>query len=90
MLKRKISQYETDSEYNLTPQEEDNKIERFMNNAESDISFESMAQAKRYFKKMREMYHSRLNEYVKELTFISDKLSRYDQIVQEKQKKRVL
>ena len=32
-----------------------------MNNAENEISFESMGQAKRYFKKMREMYHSRLN-----------------------------
>ena len=49
-----------------------------------------MAQAKKYFKKMKEMYHSRLNEYVKELTFISEKLSRYDEIVQEKQRKRVL
>ncbi len=61
-----------------------------MNNIDSDLSFDNMTQAKRYFKKMKEMYHSRLNEYVKELTFISEKLSRYDEIVQEKQRKRVL
>ena len=61
-----------------------------MNNIDSQLTFENMAQAKKYFKKMKEMYHSRLNEYVKELTFISEKLSRYDEIVQEKQRKRVL
>ena len=61
-----------------------------MNNIDSQLTFENMAQAKKYFKKMKEMYHSRLNEYVKELTFISEKLSRYDEIVQEKQRKRIL
>ena len=36
-----------------------------MNNIDSQLTFENMAQAKKYFKKMKEMYHSRLNEYVK-------------------------
>ena len=52
-----------------------------MNNYENELSVANLGQAKRYFKKMKEMYHSKLNQYVKELTFISEKLTRYDQIV---------
>ena len=39
---------------------------------------------------MRDMYHSKLSEYVQELTFISEKLERYDKIIEEKQKKRIM
>lgn len=51
---------------------------------------ESFTEAKRYFRKMRDMYHSKLSEYVQELTFISEKLERYDKIIEEKQKKRIM
>jgi ferritin len=47
------------------------KIYKFMNRSDNNITFENISQAKRYFIKMKEMYHSRLNEYVMELTFIS-------------------
>ena len=60
-----------------------------MNNFENDLQVANLGQAKRYFKKMKEMYHSKLNEYVKELTFISEKLTRYDEIVLEKQRRKV-
>ena len=64
------------------------KIERFMNNRDNDLSVDNVSQAKGYFRKMKDLYHKKLSEYVQELTFISDKLTRYDQIVVEKQKKR--
>lgn len=57
-----------------------------MNNQENDLSINNLNQAKRYFKKMKELYHKKLNEYVEELTFISEKLTRYDQIVLQRQK----
>jgi hypothetical protein len=47
-----------------------------------------LSQARRYFKKMKKMYHQKLSEYVQELTFISEKLTRYDEIVLERQKRR--
>ena len=65
------------------------KIERFMNNRDSDLSVENVVQAKGYFRKMKDLYHRKLGEYVQELTFISEKLTRYDQIVVEKQRKKV-
>jgi kinesin family member 6/9 len=59
-----------------------------MNSQEGDLSVESLSQARRYFKKMKKMYHQKLSEYVQELTFISEKLTRYDEIVLERQKRR--
>lgn len=45
-----------------------------MNNNAGELEVEHLGEAKRYFRKMRDMYHSKLSEYVKELTFISEKL----------------
>jgi kinesin family protein 6/9 len=52
------------------------------------LEVESLGQAKRYLRKMKEVYSSRMSEYVKELTFISEKLNRYDAILSEKHRKR--
>ena len=57
-------------------------IENFMMNSHSnDLQVDNLGQARRYFRKMREVYHHKLNEYVQELTFISEKLARYDKLV---------
>jgi len=40
------------------------KIERFMNNRDTELYVESMNQAKGYFKKMKDLYHRKLGEYV--------------------------
>lgn len=37
------------------------KIERFMNNRESELSVDNVGQAKGYFKKMKELYHKKLS-----------------------------
>lgn len=42
-----------------------------MNNQQTELSVNHIGQARRYFKKMKELYHKKLNEYVEELTFIS-------------------
>lgn len=57
-----------------------------MNNHETELSVNNLTQAKRYFQQMKELYHKKLNEYVEELTFISEKLTRYDQIVLQRHK----
>lgn len=36
-----------------------------MNNSMGDLEVDNLPQAKKYFKKMREMYQSKLGEYVK-------------------------
>ena len=59
-----------------------------MNQSNGDLEVESLGQAKRYLRKMKEVYSSRMSEYVKELTFISEKLNRYDAILSEKHRKR--
>jgi hypothetical protein len=45
-----------------------------MNLNAHELEVDSFSEAKRYFRKMRDMYHSKLTEYVRELTFISEKL----------------
>lgn len=40
-------------------------------NMSGELEVDSFSEARRYFKKMRDMYHSKLSEYVQELTFIS-------------------
>ena len=89
LLKRKLAKYESEGEAAESGEEEMEKIERFMNNHENELSVTNTSQAKRYFKKMKDLYHSKLNQYVQELTFISEKLTRYDQIVLERQRNRV-
>ena len=61
-----------------------------MNLNAAELEVDSFSEARRYFKKMRDMYHSKLTEYVRELTFISEKLERYDRIIEEKQRKRAI
>ena len=45
-------------------------------------------EAKECFKIMKAIYNTRMKEYVTELTFISEKLKKYDEILTKKKKKK--
>jgi hypothetical protein len=74
LLKRKLQRLEGDPNPDPNHEEDMRRIEAFMNNHCGELEAENLGECRRYFKKMREMYHSKLSEYVKELTFISEKL----------------
>lgn len=86
-LRKRLAQFEGEGEQEDT-EEDAAAILKFMNQPNADLEVESLAQARRYFRKMKELYSSRMSEYVKELTFISEKLNRYDAILTEKHRKR--
>lgn len=86
-LRKRLAQFEGEGEQEDT-EEDAAAILKFMNQPNADLEVDSLAQARRYFRKMKELYSSRMSEYVKELTFISEKLNRYDAILTEKHRKR--
>lgn len=86
-LRKRLAQFEGEGEQEDT-EEDAAAILKFMNQPNADLEVGSLAQARRYFRKMKELYSSRMSEYVKELTFISEKLNRYDAILTEKHRKR--
>jgi hypothetical protein len=45
-------------------------VEEFLNNQNEEIPVESKEEAKRYFRIMKEIYNSRMQEYIKELSKI--------------------
>lgn len=47
-----------------------------------------MEEATECFKAMKAIYNTRMKEYVTELTFISEKLKKYDEILTKKKKKK--
>ena len=60
------------------------KTDLYLNEKNEDLSVENMVEAQLCFKAMKEIYNSRLKEYVTELTFISEKLQKYDEILSKK------
>lgn len=47
-----------------------------------------MEEATECFKAMKAIYNTRMKEYVTELTFISEKLKKYDEILTKKKRKK--
>ena len=60
------------------------KSDMYLNEKSEDLSVENMTEAQLCFKAMKEIYNSRMKEYVTELTFISEKLQKYDEILSKK------
>jgi kinesin family protein 6/9 len=87
-LRKRLAKFEGEGEREEDTEEDARAIQLFMNQSNGDLEVESLGQAKRYLRKMKEVYSSRMSEYVKELTFISEKLNRYDAILSEKHRKR--
>lgn len=53
MLKRKLARFEGEADRDEDQQEDNRKIERFMNQVDCELEVESLGQARRYFKKMK-------------------------------------
>jgi len=60
------------------------KADLYLNEKNEDLDIGNMGEAQLCFKAMKEIYNSRMKEYVTELTFISEKLQKYDEILSKK------
>lgn len=61
-----------------------NRVDSYLNEKNDDLIANSPAEAQVYFRAMKDIYNTRMKEYVTELTFISEKLQKYDEILSRK------
>ena len=54
------------------------RVENFFNDKAKWLEVKSLKEASACFQTMKELYHYRMKEYITELTFISEKLHKYD------------
>lgn len=64
------------------------RIENYLNDKEQKLVVNDLDEVNECFKAMKAIYNTRMKEYVSELTFISDKLKKYDEILTKKKKKK--
>jgi len=70
------------------------RIENYLNDKDPhlfvnvNLIFQNIEEAIECFKAMKAIYNTRMKEYVTELTFISEKLKKYDDILTKKKKKK--
>ncbi len=50
------------------------KVEMFLNERSLELEVKNLKEAQMCFEAMKDLYNSRMKEYVTELTFISEKL----------------
>lgn len=60
------------------------KTDLYLNEKNEELTVTSLSEAQLCFQAMKEIYNSRMKEYVTELTFISEKLQKYDEILSKK------
>ncbi|KRX01515.1 P-loop containing nucleoside triphosphate hydrolase [Pseudocohnilembus persalinus] len=60
-------------------------VENFLNEKETDIPIQNLQESKLCFHLMKNIYNIRMKEYVTELTYISEKLYSYDELLSQKQ-----
>lgn len=60
------------------------KTDLYLNEKNEELNVTSLSEAQLCFQAMKEIYNSRMKEYVTELTFISEKLQKYDEILSKK------
>jgi kinesin family protein 6/9 len=56
----------------------------YLNERSAGLEVKNLYEAQLCFETMKEIYNSRMKEYVTELTFISEKLQKYDEILTRK------
>ena len=61
-----------------------NRVDLYLNEKNDNLNVTSAAEAQLYFRAMKDIYNTRMKEYVTELTFISEKLQKYDEILSKK------
>ena len=59
-------------------------MEHFLNDKSKRLELRSLKEAELCFSTMKELYHNRMKEYVTELSFISEKLHKYDELLSKK------
>ena len=57
------------------------KVDLFLNEKVSELQVQTIQEAQKCFQAMKELYNTRMKEYVTELTFISEKLQQYDELL---------
>ncbi|CAD8100177.1 unnamed protein product [Paramecium sonneborni] len=60
------------------------KVELYLNERITQLDVKSLEEAQMCFEAMKDLYNIRMKEYVTELTFISEKLQKYDEILTRK------
>lgn len=60
------------------------RVEEFLNEKEDVMDCKNMFQAHVCFEVIKQLYNSKMKEYIKELSHISEKLRYYDQILAQK------
>lgn len=66
----------------IIPYEElSERVSQYMNEQAPSLDVNNMKEASQCFQLMKNLYNTRMKEYVTELTFISEKLSKYDEII---------
>ena len=60
------------------------KTDLYLNEKKEELVVGNMGEAQMCFKAMKDIYNTRMKEYVTELTFISEKLQKYDEILSKK------
>jgi len=60
------------------------KTDLYLNEKNEELIVGNMGEAQMCFKAMKDIYNTRMKEYVTELTFISEKLQKYDEILSKK------
>ncbi|CAD8161778.1 unnamed protein product [Paramecium octaurelia] len=60
------------------------KVELYLNEQVTQLDVQSYEDAQMCFEAMKDLYNTRMKEYVTELTFISEKLQKYDEILTRK------
>ncbi|KRX08676.1 P-loop containing nucleoside triphosphate hydrolase [Pseudocohnilembus persalinus] len=58
-----------------------NKVDQFLNERDENIEVSDANEAYQCFYAMKQLYNTRMKEYVTELTFISEKLQKYDELL---------
>lgn len=60
------------------------KTDLYLNEKNEELHVENISEAHMCFQAMKDIYNTRMKEYVTELTFISEKLQKYDEILSKK------
>lgn len=82
--KLKLDSFKRPKDSKISAEEISEKVDEFLNNNYKELEVSSLEEAKLYFNAMRDMYNSRMKEYVNELNYISNKLEKYDEILTKK------
>lgn len=82
--KIKLDSFKQPKDLKVSAEEITEKVDEFLNDNSKELEVCSLEVAKLYFNSMRDMYNSRMKEYVNELNYISNKLEKYDEILTKK------